>query len=307
MIKSCSTCDLHGTLFSGQSFMWNNIDAGYDYYASIIDSSAVFIRKLSSHEFEVYSDSSMIYGISVPSFITSYLSIDIDINKVFHDRFQKSYPELWKLLSGYFSLRVLRQDFFETMITFMCAQGIGMHLIRKQVTMLCQMYGEKRALLFGEKLINLYSFPTPLSLAEADISILSRCTNNNRIRAANIARAARAFSEGVIDHEMLRNPQLPLPELRRVLCLNPGIGYKIADCIALFGLGRFDAFPIDTHVKQYLAHWFRSPEALKPLTPARYLELDREARTIFNPEFAGYAGHLLFHCWRREIKKLRTF
>ncbi|MEI6640380.1 MAG: Fe-S cluster assembly protein HesB, partial [Chlorobium sp.] len=74
-----------------------------------------------------------------------------------------------------------------------------------------------------------------------------------------------------------------------------------------FGLGRFDAFPIDTHVKQYLATWFNSTTALRPLTPARYLLLDAEARTFLNPELAGYAGHILFHCWRKEVKKLRSF
>jgi len=189
----------------------------------------------------------------------------------------------------------------------MCAQGIGMHLIRKQVAMLAQNYGEKRTVEFQGKSIVLYSFPTPLKLAEADIFELSRCTNNNRIRATNISLAARAVAEGKIDPDTLRDPQLPLPELRSMLCSNPGIGFKIADCIALFGLGRFDAFPIDTHVRQYLAEWFKSETAAKSLTPANYLALDREARTILNPQTAGVAGHILFHCWRKEIKQLRTF
>ena len=119
--------------------------------------------------------------------------------------------------------------------------------------------------------------------------------------------AARGVAEGKIDLAYLGNPQLPLSELRNTLCKNGGIGYKIADCIALFGLGRFDAFPIDTHVKQYLGEWFSSATALQSLTPRRYLALDAEARTFLKPELAGYAGHLLFHCWRKEIKGLRTF
>ena len=89
--------------------------------------------------------------------------------------------------------------------------------------------------------------------------------------------------------------------------MNPGIGFKIADCIALFGLGRFDAFPIDTHVRQYLGKWFNSRTALRSLTPANYLILDAEARTFLNPELAGYGGHILFHCWRKEVKKLHSF
>ena len=57
-------------------------------------------------------------------------SLDIDTETLFPENFLKLHPELWVLLTEYFPLRILRQEPFETMITFMCAQGIGMHLIR---------------------------------------------------------------------------------------------------------------------------------------------------------------------------------
>ena len=189
----------------------------------------------------------------------------------------------------------------------MCAQGIGMHLIRKQVAMLTETYGERITVTFQEKEIVLHDFPTPLRLASADPFALSRCTNNNRVRAANIIAASRSVVEGKIDLHSLRNRDIPLNELRMTLSQQSGIGFKIADCIALFGLGRFDAFPIDTHVRQYLGAWFNSAAALRSLSPVTYLIMDAEARTIVNPEFAGFAGHILFHCWRKEIKKLRSF
>ena len=189
----------------------------------------------------------------------------------------------------------------------MCAQGIGMQLIRKQVSMLAEHYGEKIVLPFSGKEIILHSFPAAQQLAATDPLLLSRCTNNNRLRAANIIRAARAVDEGRLDLDALQKSQLTLGELRNTLSRRSGIGFKIADCIALFGLGRFDAFPIDTHVRQYLEEWFNCTTPLRSLTPASYLMLDAEIRRVLNPDFAGYAGHMLFHCWRREIKKLRTF
>lgn len=82
---------------------------------------------------------------------------------------------------------------------------------------------------------------------------------------------------------------------------------KIADCIALFGLGRFDSFPIDTHVKQYLLEWFGIEAARHSLTEKNYRILQHEAHAILGNDFAGYAGHILFHCWRKEIKKMRAF
>ena len=246
--------------------------------------------------------------MTIPDFISRYFTLDIDTKLAFSEDFSRLYPELWQLLAPYFSLRIMRQDPFETMISFMCAQGIGMHLIRKQVTMLSQTYGENVSVSFLGNKIVLHHFPSPEKLAAADPALLSRCTNNNRIRARNIIiLAARSVAEGRVDLDALCNPALPLSELRSILCRNGGIGYKIADCIALFGLGRFDAFPIDTHVKQYLAEWFNSTTARRSLSQATYLALDREARTLLNPDLAGYAGHILFHCWRREVKGLRTF
>ena len=306
-IKSQSIINISHTLFSGQTFLWDIHHDMQPYYLSIIKSVPVIIKKISEYEFEITSTEKQIGGVPLSDFIQHYFTLDIDIKRAFPENFSQLYPKLWQLLMPYFSLRIIRQDPYETMISFMCAQGIGMQLIRRQVAMLRQTYGEKRSVSLHGKEIILHYFPSPERLAAADPTLLSRCTNNNRVRASNIILAAQGVAEGIIDLDALGNPTLPLSELRNILCQNGGIGYKIADCIALFGLGRFDAFPIDTHVKQYLAEWFNSSTALRPLSPANYLALDREARTVLNPELAGYAGHLLFHCWRREIKELRTF
>ena len=305
--KSEYPVNIRQSLFSGQSFLWEIHGETNSYYSSIIKSIPVILCEISDHEFEIHSTENSVNGVPLSEFIHQYFTLDIDTERAFPENFSRLYPELWQLLAPYFSLRIMRQEPFETMISFMCAQGIGMHLIRKQITMLRQYYGEARSVLFHGKEVVLHHFPTPKKLAATDPAQLSRCTNNNRIRACNIILAAQGVAEGRIDFDALCNPALPLSELRNTLCQNGGIGYKIADCIALFGLGRFDAFPIDTHVKQYLGEWFHSATARRPLSPATYLALDREARTFLNPALAGYAGHLLFHCWRREVKGLRTF
>jgi N-glycosylase/DNA lyase len=307
IIQSSNPISIKDTLFSGQSFLWNNHSFENDYYSSVIESKPIFIRQISTTDFEVCSHHKEIIGIPLPEFIRSYFSLDIDTETVFPENFLRLRPELWALLMEYFPLRILRQDPFETMITFMCAQGIGMHLIRRQVSMLTETYGERIFVTFNGKEILLHDFPTPERLAAADVDTLRRCTNNNRIRAANIIAASKGIAEGKIDLMSLRNRKIPLVELRNTLSQHSGIGFKIADCIALFGLGRFDAFPIDTHVKQYLGAWFNSATALRSLSPASYLVLDAEARALLKPEYAGYAGHILFHCWRKEIKKLRSF
>jgi N-glycosylase/DNA lyase len=299
--------DIGNTLYSGQSFLWNNFNDHGIYFYSIIHSVIIIIKPISEYEFDVYTTDNLINGQNITDFIAHYFSLEIDYNDVFPDSFYRIYPDLWQLLDNYLSVRIMRQDPFETMISFMCAQGIGMNLIRKQVSLLLQNYGEKRSVSFLGREIIMHHFPSPERLAEADLMALSSCTNNNRVRALNIIEVSRRVAEGKINFDFLCDRQLPLSELRNILCQNGGIGYKIADCIALFGLGRFDAFPIDTHVKQYLGKWFNSKTALRSLSPACYLALDAEARTVLKPDLAGYAGHILFHSWRREVKGLRTF
>ena len=299
--------DIKESLFSGQTFLWNTVDIYGELYATVIDNNVIIIRQLSDCQIEIISTSEFIKGYVITDFMNKYFSVDIDIKSILSGYFRYRYADLYDKIHSFFSVKVLRQDPYETLITFMCAQGIGMHLIRKQVSMITQAYGEKKSITLSGKEIILHTFPAPERLSAVDPLLLSACTNNNRIRATNIVLAAQAVADGKIDLKALANPAIPLAELRNTLCQNRGIGFKIADCIALFGLGRFDAFPIDTHVKQYLARWFNSTTALSPLTPARYLLLDAEARTFLNPEVAGYAGHILFHCWRKEIKKLRSF
>jgi N-glycosylase/DNA lyase len=217
------------------------------------------------------------------------------------------HPDLAPLIEDYLSIKILRQFPFETMITFMCAQGIGMPIIRRQVALISEKFGDRSTVLINGKLRSFFSFPSPSRLAEADPELLASCTNNNRTRAANIIAVSKAVMEKRLDLDMLGAGTGSSEAIRHELCLNRGIGLKIADCIALFGFGRFSAFPIDTHVRQYLGKWFMIREADRSLTERNYLFIQEQACRILIPEYAGYAGHILFHCWRKEIRQLKTF
>jgi len=248
-----------------------------------------------------------ITGKSLSDFATSYFSLDIDNRQAFPEEFGRRYPALRELLQPYLRLKLLRQEPFETMITFMCAQGIGMRIIRRQVDYLSRTFGRQCSAVFEGEALSYHAFPAPDTLASADPETLRLCTNNNCARARNIVDAAAAVASGKLDLEALKDPEIPLDEARSRLCAQHGIGLKIADCILLFGLHRHSAFPIDTHVHQYLAEWFSFDDALKTLTGKNYLLLQRRATDLFNPDLAGVAGHILFHAWRKEIKRLETF
>ena len=287
--------------------MWLSIHLKDNYYASSIDNKAIFLRQISPVEIELKCSSKKINGIDHSDFIRHYFALDVDHNQLFPEQFRRRYPDLWRQVMPYMNLRVMRQEPFEIMVTFMCAQGIGMHLIRRQVSMIASRFGKELTVETDAGTLKLHAFPAPSALASAGLDELALCTNNNRIRAANIISMAQAFESGSMALACVESGNCPLDTLRDALQLQRGIGMKIADCIALFGLGRFDSFPIDTHVKQYLWEWFGIDAARRSLTEKNYRYLQDEARNILGEQYAGYAGHLLFHCWRREVRKMKSF
>jgi N-glycosylase/DNA lyase len=306
-IKKDKRLNIKETLFSGQSFSWMQRESLTEYYSDIIGNSIVLLRDLKNSCIEVLSASKKINSLPIFDYLYKYFSLDIHEKNVFSSRFKSDFPEVWKMVEPYSSVRVMRQDPFEVMVTFMCAQGIGMHLIRRQVSMMTERYGQQHVLDTENGKVVLHGFPTPAALASANPNELALCTNNNRIRAVNIIAMARSFDSGKLALVCAESDNCSLEIIREVLCAHSGIGLKIADCIALFGLGRFDAFPIDTHVKQYLWEWFGIEAARKSLTEKNYRFLQDEARKILGNEYAGYAGHMLFHCWRKEVKKMTAF
>ncbi|MBO8092630.1 MAG: DNA-3-methyladenine glycosylase 2 [Prosthecochloris sp.] len=305
-IKKIKNISIYNSLFSGQTFSWKNINTSSCQYISVIDNNCIIIEEIRNEKIRLSCSDPTINSKTPEVFFDWYFSTDILSEQCFPDSFPTDRREVWNLVQPCLSVRILRQDFFQVLVTFMCAQGIGMDLIRRQVEQISRNFGTEHWVEFNDEQLCAYSFPLPETLAQVKPEELKICTNNNCTRARNIILAARAVEAGVLDYTILSSPSLSLAEIRERLCKQPGIGYKIADCIMLFGLHRFDAFPIDTHVHQYLREWFHFPEALKSLTPKVYLELQRRASALFAPGLAGYAGHILFHCWRRNVKNLTS-
>ncbi len=148
-----------------------------------------------------------------------------------------------------YGVRVLRQDLWEVMVSFLISQNNNISRIRASVAGLCARYGEER--LRRDGVHTYHSFPAPDALACAEIADF-----------AALGLGYRAKYLAALADEMRGQG---LPQLRRALDAADdegavallrelyGIGPKVADCIALFGLHRVDRFPVDTHIRKVLA------------------------------------------------------
>lgn len=140
-------------------------------------------------------------------------------------------------------IRILRQDLWEMIITFIISQQNNIKRIRKCIVMLCEKYGEKKQDFQGK---DYYDFPTVHALSTASEEDLRNL--NLGYRSKYIVKTTKSILEDEVNLTNLS--QLEYLEAKQELMKLTGVGEKVAECICLFGLHHMDAFPVDTHIKQ---------------------------------------------------------
>lgn len=139
-------------------------------------------------------------------------------------------------------IRILRQEFFECLISFIISQQNNIPRIKKAVEGFCRLFGKKIEAPGGE----FYSFPSPEDLRGLKAEDLESLKLG--YRAPYIAGAVEEVLSGRINGDELE--VLSYEEAKKKLLSVKGIGNKVADCILLFSLGKFEAFPTDTWIKK---------------------------------------------------------
>ena len=147
-------------------------------------------------------------------------------------------------------IRILRQDLWEMIVSFLISQQNNIVRIRRCIENLCEGHGEKLVNAQGE---SYYAFPTPESLSGLREDDLMAC--NLGYRSKYVVRTAKSIASGECDLEKIR--QLSYNEAREELLKLYGVGEKVADCICLFALHNLEAFPVDTHIKQALQKHYK--------------------------------------------------
>ncbi len=138
-------------------------------------------------------------------------------------------------------LRILHQDLWEVLVSFIMSQRKSIPSITNSVEKLCRNFGT-------EIKDGIFTFPSPEALSEGATEDFMLCGLG--YRAKYLHMVCRLIREGDRTLEDVTNDALTDAQIRDRLMVFPGIGLKVANCICLFGLHRLNAFPRDTWIKK---------------------------------------------------------
>ena len=243
-IQTGDDFDLKKIFECGQCFRWN---AGPDgAYTGVAMGKAARIRR--------DGDNILITGTQrdVERIWHGYFDLDRDYRAL---RQSVCLDEYMKSASDYGAgIRILNQDRWETLCSFIISQCNNIPRIKKIVETLCRGFGDPVEL-EGE---TFYTFPDAGKIAALEPEDLAplRCG----YRAPYIVAAARAVDSGALDLEALSKTDLATA--KKALTALPGIGEKVANCVILFSLRIGSAFPIDVWMKKAIAQHY--PEGFDP-------------------------------------------
>ena len=263
--------DLTQILDCGQCFRWAGEGGSYTGIAHgrqmqlALEGDSLIFKDMSPREFDyIWKD---------------YFDLGRDYGQIRKD--YSADPALAKAVEFSPGLRVMRQDPWETLITFILSQNNNIPRIKKMVALLCEHFGEalpdvgqaarssnisrsgEHAYLgTGSLPGGNHAFPTPGALAVLSAEDLAPIKPG--YRAPYIIDAARQVAEGRLDIAQLQAQ--PSDDIQKALLGIHGVGPKVAECVLLFGFGKVERFPLDVWMKRVMAALYPKgfPEELKP-------------------------------------------
>ena len=142
-------------------------------------------------------------------------------------------------------IRILRQELWEMIVSFIISQQNNIKRIRRCIDLLCRKYGTEHRTPEGD---SYFTFPTPEALMDARLEDLYACNLGYRSRYVKETAGAVCRKEVDLAAIMQMDHKEAMESLEK-LC---GVGTKVANCICLFALHQTDAFPVDTHINKVL-------------------------------------------------------
>lgn len=240
------TFDIHQTLASGQYFRYELLDSGILF---VVDDGLYMVKQ----------DESGIDLIGSKAFdYQNFFDLKRDYGGI-QSRLAKKDEHLKAAIKSFAGVRILKQDPFEMIVTFIISQSKQIPQIKVLVERIASTYGEEIGS-YNDK--TYFKFPRPEALAEVSEETYREMKLG--YRAPYIEDCVRKILDGTVDLQAMYDMDYPIA--KKMLMTIKGIGVKVADCVLLFAYGKFDAFPIDTWIKKIITeYYFEEPPKDKAL------------------------------------------
>lgn len=251
--------NLDETLDCGQAFRWEKVNGDFDcsYSGFFLNNPLTISAK---------NDQFIFHNTSEQDFLNiwvNYFDFETDYNAI--KKLLSKDETLAKACEFAGGIRLLRQDKWEALCSFIISQNNNIPRIKGIISRLCEHY---------------QGFPTPQQLATENVDSLSFLRAG--FRAKYILDASRLVATGELDLDKVAT--MPIDDARRALMTIKGVGPKVAECALLFGMYRIEAFPVDVWIKRVLEQYY----------PDGFPE--------FAKEVSGIAQQYLFH-YIRNLQK----
>ena len=280
-IKNIDSFELADIFDCGQCFRWNKQNDGS--YTGVFKNNVLNVQK--QRETVIFKG---ICNGDIEETVRDYFDLDIDyedikkqLSKI--DENVKTSVEYGK------GIRILNQDLWETIISFIISANNNIPRIKGIIERLSKAYG-KEIDWNGDKY---YTFPTEEELK--DVSVEDFRKLGTGFRDIRLYETTHMILDGKVNLEQLQNNPNTI-EVREQLLSLSGVGPKVADCILLFStLKRFEVFPIDVWVRRVMNElYIKNPDENK----VNKKEIEKLAKEKFG-NLAGIAQQYLFY-WKRE-------
>lgn len=295
ILKNVQAFELEDIFECGQCFRWNKQEDGS--YIGVVKQGVLQVKKQNEIQ-SVGEQENQNIEKDVSEIIISG-KCEGDLRKIAEQYFDLStdYEKIKQELSKideYLAtsiefgkgIRILNQDLWETIISFIISANNNIPRIKGIIERISQAYGNE----INYKGKNYYTFPTPKQLAKASVEDLRKLGLGFRDQRVHDTT------------QIILNKQITLEELeqentenlRQKLLTLPGVGPKVADCIMLFGMHRFEVFPIDVWVRRVMNELYIK---LEDENKVNKKEIEKLAREKYS-NLAGLAQQYLFY-WKR--------
>ena len=277
-MQNSYTINVENSINSGQVFLWRK---NGDYWYGI---NGQDILKISN------SGSVKSYQNIKTDFFRKRDNIEKIIKSISKDSITK------KAVKQYAGLRILEQDPFQCLISFIISSNSNIQKIKSSLEKMSKKFGVK--VKFDNQ--EFFLFPKPEKLANASINEIKSCGVGYRARF--IKEAANRTVLEKINFEYLKKSNYQ--NAKDEICLIPGVGNKVADCVLLFSLNKLESFPLDRWMIRILEKYYSDKFQLetKTITEKQYGILHEKIVNHFGP-YAGYSQQFLFKMERENYQK----